>query len=248
MMSTVSPLLIFILARCRGFFSFCFVAIFIPHIRSAGFSPPGVETPRQRAAALCTPASRTGFILSLQDFWRERNDTHKVSLTQLAGYRAKDTCASWVVARRDNDSCVFVETNMRAIGARVFFRHAHHDRVDNLTLFYLPVGSGNLDGGFDNIPHLSIPLARTAHHPNAHNLFRTGVVGDLQACLWLNHDFSSSSVVSSKGSASNSLTGTTPLPRLTISISRQRFNLLNGRLSSIRTVSPIWQLLFSSCA
>src|SRR2546422_4211937 len=49
-------------------------------------------------------------------------------------------------------------------------------------------------------------------------------------------------------SASTSSTGTMPLPRFTISTRRQRFSLLRGRHSSMRTISPTWQVFSSSCA
>src|SRR5258708_35749784 len=78
---TVSPFLIFILARWRGFFSFCFVAILSLWV----------------GARDCAPTV-------LEHFGRERDDLHEVSLTQFAGHWSKDTCTSWVVTGCNDDS------------------------------------------------------------------------------------------------------------------------------------------------
>src|SRR5579884_710998 len=196
------------------------------------------------------------FAPTLQYLWRKRDDFHEVALAQFTGYRAKDTCTSRVVAGRDNDGCVFVKADMRAVGAHIFLCHTHDDGVDHFALLHLPVGRGLLNRRLDDVAHFRIFLARATHHANTHNLFCAGVIRDLQTCLWLNHCYSSPSSSSASAapaarsgstSANNSSTGTMPLPRLTIWTRRQCFVLLIGRLSSMRTVSPICPSLFSSC-
>src|SRR5579884_293345 len=117
---------------------------------------------------------------SLDHFRSKRNESHKVFLAQLAGDRAKDTCATWVIARCKNNGGVFVETDMRAIGAHILFRHTNYHRVHDITLLHLSIRSGLLDGGFNNIAYLCIALGgAAAHNTNTHNFFRASVVGDL---------------------------------------------------------------------
>src|SRR5712692_213794 len=82
---TVSPFLIFILARCRGFFSFCFVAIFSSTVYRLSLSHSQNDKHQRKGARYIGP---------LQYFGRERNDFHKISFAQFAGDRAKDTGAA----------------------------------------------------------------------------------------------------------------------------------------------------------
>src|SRR5216683_1377555 len=89
MIKTVSPFLIFILARWRGFFfSFCCVAIYFLSLSLA----EGWSRKRRWRESLQDTSS-------LEHFRRKRNDLHKVSFAQFAGHRAKDTCAPWVIPR-----------------------------------------------------------------------------------------------------------------------------------------------------
>src|SRR5947209_8267881 len=95
---TVSPFLMFILVRWRGFFSFCLVAILsLLRLSLSHFSHDKLQR------------RTTNKMSALQHFGRERNDLHKVSFAQFAGHRSEDTSATRVIASRDNDGGVLVK-------------------------------------------------------------------------------------------------------------------------------------------
>src|SRR5260370_35984992 len=149
---TVSPFLMFILVRCRGFLSFCCIAI--SSLKSLSFVfvvPAERQTP--------TKTTRSASAPTLQHFGCQRNDLHKITFTQFASHRAKDTCAARVIAGGDDYGSILVKANVRAIRARIFLCHPHNYRVHYLTLFYLPIWRRLLYGGFDDIPNLCLPLS-----------------------------------------------------------------------------------------
>src|SRR5215471_9795501 len=249
MIKTVSPFLIFILARWRGFFSFCFVAIFF-----LGFYTGDHMTGDHVAGGHKGPHSTSTPLPPLQyleHLRRKRSYSQEVSIAQFTGYRAEDTCASRVVASGDEHCRVIVEANMRTVGSHILFCYTYYHRIHDLTFFHLSIRCSLLDRGFNNIPYLGITFGRTAHYADTHNFFCASVIGDFQTRLRLNHrdlsftystvspESSPAGVKSGSASASTSSTGTMPLLALTISTRRQRFVLLSGRHSSMRTKSPI---------
>src|SRR5215472_11023870 len=106
---TVSPFLIFILARWRGFFSFCFTAIFFLGFYTGVHMTDGYKGPRS-TSALPPP------LHYLEHLWRKRSNSQEVSIAQFTGYGAEDTCASRVIASSNDYRSVIVEANMRTIG------------------------------------------------------------------------------------------------------------------------------------
>src|SRR5215213_5765976 len=97
--------------------------------------------------------------------------------------------------------------------------------ADDLALLDRPLRGGLLDRRGDDVPHARVAAARAAHHADAEDLAGAGVVGDLEACLVLDH-----------------------LARSTTSTRRQRLLRDIGRHSWMRTVSPVPASLRSSWA
>src|SRR5579883_1483685 len=148
--------------------------------------------PQQFIVCLCRTRGTTNFnekplFRCSQHFRCQRNDLHEIALAQLASDGTKDTGSARIISGGDDHRGVLVETNVRAIRARILLGDAHDDGVDHLAFLHLAVRRGLLDRSLDDITDLGIALARTAHYANTHNLFGAGAIGDFQTRLWLNH-------------------------------------------------------------
>src|SRR5215213_2474376 len=119
---------------------------------------------------------------------------------------------------------VLVELDVGAVAAPPLLHRPHDDSLDDLALLAVAAGDRVLDRGHDDVADAGVPTSGTAEHPDAQDLLGSGVVGDLQPRLLLDH-FAFS----------------------TISISRQRLVALSGRVSITRTRSPTPAVLASSC-
>src|SRR3954454_9846605 len=161
----------------------------------------------------------------LEHLRREAHDLHEVAVAQLARDRPEDSGAARGVLRVDDDGGVLVEGDVRAVVAPELLLRAHDDRLDDLALLDRPLRVGLLDGGGDDVPHARVAAAGAALHADAEDLAGAGVVGDLQACLVLDH-----------------------LARSSTSTSRQRLLRDMGRHSWMRTLSPAPATLPSSWA
>src|SRR3712207_1467572 len=138
---------------------------------------------------------------------------------------------------------------MRAVAAAIFFGNPHDHGAYNFTLLCVAAGRRILDRSHDNVANSPELDPRTTEHANTHDLFRAGVIGNFEACLRLDHACTSSLSASDRSDGSNSSSSiSAPSVCPMISTTRQRLSLLSGRVSSIRTVSPIWQRFSSSCA
>src|SRR5215210_6813147 len=155
----------------------------------------------------------------------QRDDLHEPTVAQLAGHRPEDARAARVVLGVDDHRRVLVERDVGAVVAPELLLRAHDDRLDDLALLDRPLRVGLLDGGGDDVADAGVAPARAALDADAEDLARARVVGDLQACLVLDHRARSST-----------------------SVRRQRFVRLIGRHSTTRTVSPSLALFASSCA
>src|SRR5438876_299953 len=173
MIKTVSPFLIFILARWRGFFSFCFVAIFFLTFYTGDQVAGGHKGPHSTSTPL--PPLRY-----LEHLRRKRSDSQEVSIAQFTGYRAEDTCASRVIASSNEYRCVIVEANMRTIGSHILFCHTYYHGIHDLAFFHLCIRCSLLDRGFNDISYFGITFGRTAHYADTHNFFCASVIGDFQ--------------------------------------------------------------------
>src|SRR3954449_4513377 len=156
----------------------------------------------------------------------ERHDAHEAAVAQLARDRAEDARAARVVRGVEDHRGVLVEGDVGAVVAPELLLRAHDDRLDDLALLDGALRVRLLDGGGDDVAHARVAAARAAHHADAEDLARPRVVGDLQACLVLDHYFAFSRT----------------------SVRRQRLVRDIGRHSTTRTVSPVPASLRSSWA
>src|SRR5919107_6227637 len=155
----------------------------------------------------------------------ERDDLHEPAVAQLARHRPEDARPARVVLCVDDDRGVLVEGDVRAVLAPELLLRAHDDGLHDLALLDRPLRVGLLDRRGDDIPDARVAAAGAALHADAEDLAGAGVVGDLEACLVLDH-----------------------LARSTTSSRRHRLLRDIGRDSWMRTVSPVWASLRSSCA
>src|SRR3954471_1596870 len=164
-----------------------------------------------------------GADLHLEHLRRERDDAHEAAVAQLARDRAEDARAARVVGGVEDHGGVLVEGDVGAVVAPELLLGAHDDRLDDLALLDRALRVRLLDGGGDDVPHARVAAAGAAHHADAEDLAGARVVGDLEACLVLDH-FALSST----------------------SVRRQRLVRDIGRHSTTRTVSPAPASLRSS--
>src|SRR4051794_36096940 len=164
-----------------------------------------------------TSSSRRIFTAMLEHLRRERHDLHEVALAKFTCDGPEDAGPARVVLRVDDHGRVLVEGDVGAVVAAELLLRAHDDRLDDLALLDRPLRVGLLDRGGDHIADAGVAAARAAHHADAEDLARAGVVGHLEACLVLDH-----------------------LARSRTSTSRQRLLRDIGRHSMTRTVSPSW--------
>src|SRR5439155_16852796 len=97
--------------------------------------------------------------------------------------------------------------------------------LDDLALLDRPLRRRGLHGAHDHVTHARVAALRAAHDADAEQLARAGVVGDAETGLLLNHRAAS-----------------------TTSARRQYFVFESGRVSTMRTMSPTFASLRSSCA
>src|SRR6478735_7486515 len=161
----------------------------------------------------------------LENLGCQDDDFHEILLAQLAGDRPEDACAAWVELVVDDDGGVLVEADQRAVVATVGLLRPDDDGFHHLALLDRALRRRGLHGSNDDVADAGVATVRSSHHADAEDLAGAGVVGDLEAALLLNH-FATS----------------------TISVRRQRFVADNGRVSTMRTVSPTWALFVSSWA
>src|SRR4051794_1158914 len=181
--------------------------------------------PLSLPAMTTTLSSARSFAGISEHLRRQRHDLHEPAVAQLARHRAEDARAARVVLGVDDHRGVLVEGDVRAVVAPELLLRAHDDRLDDVALLDRPVRVGLLDGRDDDVPHARVAAARAAHDADGEDLARAGVVGHAQARLVLDHR-----------------------ARSRTSTSRQRFVRLSGRLSTSRTVSPMFASLRSSWA
>src|SRR5690606_20894384 len=125
----------------------------------------------------------------------------------------------------DDHAGVLVETDIGAVGTAPLLAGADDDCLDDVAFLHRPARVRLFDGADDHIADAGIAAAGPAEHADAQHLAGAGVVGDLEAGFLLDHR-----------------------ARSTTSTTRQRFCLLSGRVSMIRTVSPTRASFSSSWA
>src|SRR3954469_21138356 len=156
---------------------------------------------------------------------RQGDDLHEPAVAQLATDPAEDAGPPRLAVPLDQDGGVLVEPDVAAVGAAALLDGAHDHGPDHVTALHAGGRDGLLDGGDDGVADSRVAPRRAAEHPDAQDLLGTGVVGDAQPRLLLDH-FAFSR----------------------ISTSRQRLVADSGRVSISRTRSPTPAVLASSCA
>src|SRR6185369_12051842 len=102
----------------------------------------------------------------------------------------------------DEDGRILVEPDVAPVRAPDLLGRAHDDRTHDVALLDRGVGDRGLDARDDHVADAGRGLARAAHHADALDRPRAGVVGDAQARLGLDHAWPPSSSAPSFAPAS----------------------------------------------
>jgi hypothetical protein len=92
-----------------------------------------------------------------------------------------------VIQAYPKDNRVLVEADVGPVGTPTLLHRAHDDRLHDVTLLHVATGDGVLDGGDDDVTDAGVAPTRATEHTDAEDLLRTGVVGDLESRLLLDH-------------------------------------------------------------
>src|SRR5256885_2404977 len=149
---------------------------------------------------------------------RQRHDLHELFLTQLAAHRAEDARSAGLALVVDQHGGVFVETDVGAVLALGLLGRPHDDRLHHLALLHLAGGVGVLDRDHDDVAQPRVAALGPAEHADHERAARTRVVRDLDLRFLLHHGYFAFSMIST---------------------TRQRFRFDKGRVSTMRTVSPV---------
>ena len=120
---------------------------------------------------------------------RERDDLHELLLAQLAAHGAEDAGAARLAVVLEDDGGVLVEADVGAVGTAALLDGAHDDGLDDVALLDVATGDRVLDGGDDDVADAGVAPTRATEHTDAQDLLGTGVVGDLESRLLLDHRF-----------------------------------------------------------
>src|SRR5687768_17048200 len=183
-LSTMPPVCPFI-----GLGRWCFFTRFTPSTTTWSASMRRSTVPR---LPLSRPASTTTsspfLIRSISEhLWSERYDLHEALGAQLARHRPENARADRLEPRREQHRGVAVEADEPAVGAAPALGGAHHHRVVDLALLDAAARGGVLNADPDEVADRGIAPLGAAHHLDAHDRARTGVIGDVQYRLHLNH-------------------------------------------------------------
>src|SRR4051812_43854504 len=135
-----------------------------------------------------TSSSRRIFRAPILEHLRgERDDLHVVAIAQLAGHRPEDARPPRVARGVDDHGSVLVEGDEGAVVAPELLLRANDDGLDDLALLDGALRAGGLHRGGDDVADVRVLAARAALHADDEDLAGAGVVGDLEACLVLDH-------------------------------------------------------------
>src|SRR5258706_4865758 len=201
----------------------------------------------------------------LNNLRRKRNNLHELRVAQLAGHRSEHARAHRFPHFVDQNGGIRIEADVGAILAPGFFPHPNDYAADHFTLLDSRFRRGFLHAGGDDVAQARAQSQVAAARQDAHQLARAAVVGHLEHCPHPDHGFSP---LSSRPEGSRyrlpfflvtRFSGPVTIPMelrsvvtwtawRTISPRRQRFSLLMGRHSMMRTTSPTLAAPSSSCA
>src|SRR5690606_18422083 len=159
-----------------------------------------------------------------------RDDLHVPLLAQLTRDRSEDTRRPRLAVVIDDHDRILIELDVAAVLATRLLDRAHDDRLRHVRLLDRAIGQRVLDGYHHLISESRIPTTRASEHADHQRLLGTGIIRDLYHRFLLDH-------------------GSVPQrARSTISTIRHRLSFDKGRISMMRTVSPVLASLASSCA
>src|SRR4051794_16831992 len=117
----------------------------------------------------------------------ERDDPHEPLVAELPADGAEDARPAGVAAVADDDRGVLVEADVGTVRTTALLHRADDDGLDHVAL--LDPGSGQrvLHGADDDVADARVASPGTAEHPDAEDLLCSGVVGDSQPRLLLDH-------------------------------------------------------------
>src|SRR5690606_16157148 len=156
---------------------------------------------------------------------------HELLFAQLLGHGSEDACTLHLSCGIEQHHGVVIEADVATVLTAGLLLGAYDHGLMHGALFGATVGHCGLDAYHDRIADACITACGTTQHTDAKHFLGTAIVGHVQPGFLLDHRF-----------------GCFYLARSTTSTRRQRFCLLIGRVSMMRTVSPIWASSFSSCA
>src|SRR5574343_1269806 len=186
-LSTMPPATPFI-----GFGRTCFFARLTPSTTTWSASTRRTTVPRlPLSLPVITTTSSPLRIFSitrpLQNFRSQGHDLHEALGTQFAGDRAKDARADRLELVIEKDCGIAIKAHQRAIRTTNTLGSTNHHGIIDITLLHATARRSVLDADLDDIANTSITALGATQHFDTHYRTRTGVIGDVQNRLHLNH-------------------------------------------------------------
>src|SRR5438128_6681391 len=150
---------------------------------------------------------------------RERNYFHKILVAQLPSDGSKHTRANWCSVFFNQHGRVLIESDIRSVLATHFLAGTHDHGVLHGALLDRAIRRSFFHGDLDSISETGNRAGRAANTHDHLDSTCSRIVSDLKRGLHLNHDYLAAFC--------------------RISTTRQRFLVDSGRVSTIRTRSPV---------
>src|SRR5262245_60336797 len=115
----------------------------------------------------------------LENLRGERHDLHVLLRPELAGHRAENSRADRLALGINQNRCVAVEADDRAIGTAHAFGGAHHHGLHHLALLDAAARDRLLDGDHDGVADRGVFALRPAEDLDALDTPRAGIIGDI---------------------------------------------------------------------
>src|SRR2546421_12928262 len=168
----------------------CFLTRFTPStstLSSLGYAAMTLPLRPLSLPAMTTTVSPFFTFMASHHLRGERDDFHVALPPQLPADRPEDARTARVAALLDDDGGVLVELDVRAVGAPLLLGGADDDRPDDVALLHAGARDGVLDGRHDAVADARVAAAGATEYPDAQDLPGSGVVGDAQSRLLLDH-------------------------------------------------------------
>src|SRR4051812_34826032 len=167
----------------------CFLTLATPSTRTLSVS--GWAWMTLPLAPLSLPAMTTTvspFLTFMSEHLRcQRDDLHELLVAQLTADRSEDAGTPRLVVRLDEHGGVLVEPDVGTVGTTALLHGPHDDGLDDIALLHVGAGDGLLHRRDDDVPDARVAAARATENTDAKDFLRTGVVGDAQPRLLLDH-------------------------------------------------------------